>query len=417
MQAGTDEYNRAKALATKVHATKVQASSSKSDGDFCSVLLYAHKDDFVTYVQRVNGFSDPTKSACKKALLDTCLAHLVQESPCIKGHDALCGQMLTSPNSLDSWFASAMEKYKPGSVRTYKCVMKEFFNYLIAYQIHNFPQMEVCLRSRIAQLESFNAVIYKKCRERTYDRFEKDRHNLITLDDIRQLERSPYVLGYIRDILCLRKETFVRFVAKGADYSNDQWPPVTPPNLKAKSDAIDARDVLMTLFFFRSIQRTGAFIHMTLEDLEAALVEQTSRGPVHILTVGGHKTLSAHGPAMFVLEEELFAALNNYVTYLRPILTTSNSQDSPVFVTNRGPVSSGILVNALSKVGNAAGLGSGLRSITNMRKSIVTIMYMERPDDRALLAKQMTHRLSTGTLSLINFFFFLMHNLINLYMS
>jgi len=402
----TPQHQEARKLSMQIENGNDEAPSriDSSPSTLCSIDLETLKQSYISHLRESIG-----DSVTSETILNVIFESLLSKSTCT--HTGLCATAISTPDVLQLSFNDAMRKSKPGTVRAYKCVLKKFFNYIMAYFVHKYRELELCLRGRIAQLDSFDGVLKKMCRERTFTNFSEDRHLLLTVDEIQQLEESDYVLGYVRDLLVLERDTFVEFVGKQTEPDEDvqdQWPPITPPTLRSVSHATNARDVLITLLFFRSLQRTGAFIAMTVADVENATMENTSAGQVHVVSVRGHKTYSTHGEARFTAEPHLYAAMTNFKKHLRPLLLPigDDGKKGNFFLTSQGgPLTSGVVSNGINKVGIAGNLTKSLKNITNLRKSMVTILYAKRPDLRALFAQQMAHRQSTGY-NIINFFFY-----------
>lgn len=314
----------------------------------------------------------------------------------------LCGSVLRDANVLDAWFSESMRNRKGGTVRTYKSALKDYLAYVMGFHIQDYAYLEVYLRGRMAQLDSYNQVLKKKVQRETFERFSQDEPFLLTLDDIRQLENSQYIADMTRDILSLDRATFLKHAAvkdtESDESTEEQWPPCTPPVLKSSTDATSARDVLITLLFFRSLQRTGTFIGMTTANFASAQAVDTKRGPIYVISVADHKTFDSCGPARLAVEPRLYDAMSNYMRYLRPLCLPEGKDDNnKFFVTRDGSaLSSGVVSNGIRCVGERSGLSTDLTTITNLRKSIVTILYLQRPEERVAVAQQMTHRPSTG---------------------
>jgi hypothetical protein len=324
-------------------------------------------------------------------------------------HEHTCAYALLQPGPLQEWFNEVMRTWKSGTITSVKSSLKKFLEYIEAFELgdqtktdsellHLEKTLKEAVKSRLVQLKTYNGIIAKKKTSEMYERFEKDQHNLITLDDIRQLESSQFVntaMAHLASLTELYNEAAI-----------------------TNTSAADIRDVLVTLLFFRSLQRTGAFIGMTVGEVKGAQIVELDSGRIRVISVHRHKTNAYNGPARICVEDVVYAAMIKYLTFIRPLWAPSapakekrdnktseeeeeeeekRQQNEPFFLASTGnPLTSATISWGISKVGKRAGLKHDLTNITNLRKSMVTILYLRRPDDRAHIADQMSHRVSTG---------------------
>src|SRR5579863_2813116 len=303
----TPQFTEAKSLATPVFVEKPKVSqptvTEPKEHQLCAFLFDDFKEKYVSRFGELCPSLDDSKS--KKAVFCSAFAGLRSASRC--QHDGLCALSMSTPECVDEWFRECMKSKQPGSVRAYKCALKDFFAYTAAFELNGHPRVVGMIKSRIDQLDTYNAILQKRCRERSFDKAVEDQQFLLTVEELRQLDESAYVQTTVDDLLSLEKDSYLNFVSAGgggggetADSEDESWPPVTPPNLQTARGAIKARDVLITALFLRSLQRPGAFIGMTVHNVRAAQRLQNGTGPVFSISVSTHKTYSTHAHARFV---------------------------------------------------------------------------------------------------------------------
>ena len=200
------------------------------------------------------------------------------------------------------------------------------------------------------------------------------------ISDVQKVKRSRYVRGCVAFLLALDGKTVVK-----------------------RKAFVETRDVLAAMIAIYSAQRDGAIAKMSLNELKKARPENddVTGEQFHVVAVAEHKTSRKYGCALLPLPEKVFDALNAWVKFVRPLAVgCTNEPESKVFVTLRGvSFKSGYVSKLVERTFKRCGVA--FHNITMYRKTVATRFHAERPSSRGPLSRQMTHRLTTGKLSLL----------------
>ena len=149
------------------------------------------------------------------------------------------------------------------------------------------------------------------------------------------------------------------------------------------------------LLDFTTWQRPGAVCNATLEEWNAKKVVEVEGHQRVIFKVALHKS-SVQGSAKFVLKDDIFSLLEEYVSVIRPKLCEAEKESRYLFITNGGcPLTSSVLRKKFSKLGQTCGFVPP--TSTTVRKIIETSAATTLGEnEQSLVATQLHHSTATA---------------------
>lgn len=304
-----------------------------------------------------------------------------------------------------TWVLHKFKLLSPASLNVRVNLLKKFLQFVSAYmertantlsnygggnlipnvkilQVCNYVKSE-CIDSK-KHLDSYNTKITKRLSYRHHMNQLAERKRLLTKDDIRAFETSAYTRNIVDKILRIRN-------------SDSQ------PEQITQKFAVAARNVLLCLILYRSVQRSGCLGGMTVGEF----LDGETCGQNFIISIQAHKTFHIYGFARIVLENWLHTAMEIYLHNLRPLtcgdlartndLLNVSNKKAPFFVTTKcTPLDNGYVSTAIASSWKKADMKKKFGSVTNFRKSIVSLIWSENVNMRSDLASLMGHRISTS---------------------
>jgi site-specific recombinase XerD len=271
---------------------------------------------------------------------------------------------------------TAVEKqFLPGTIKSYLSSLRHWYVYILseegdrltAEDKQQVQQMSHCVARWITSFR-------KETASRSLQKMDDDVGKLITPDKVSQFERSELALTAVKCLGELTEESASQLTM---------------------SDFVCVRDYLMTEIVLTNACRSGVIANMMFEEfLNARKVSDT-----YVVSVAKHKTAFMYGPAKLVLSECLFNWLTLFVNIMRnQVLKFAKAKETYLFLSWNGEgLESGQVTRAIQSAWKKAGLGD--ITCTLMRKSAVSSVYSECPNERDKLADLMCHTTHTASKS------------------
>jgi integrase len=291
-----------------------------------------------------------------------------------------CCAIFLHLDHLSSWFENKRHKVVPGTLRAQITTLKKYISFLQTVDwVTKSGHLSASLTGCLTRITYYSKIVTKLTKRRRHQKRLQDHANLLTVEDLKQLESSQHVQSTLRNLRSL-----------------------SPAHCTLKT-AIECRNVILCKLLLRSGQRSGALCNLTIGEFRKATPCQQPQGNTwRVLSVENHKTFDTYGYARIPIDSSLYQAMEIYTARLRPLLKNfrhdvHNLEDAPFFLTQAsGPMKSGYVSRAISACAMKTPLGFRFKTITTFRKSLVTLIHRQLPDLRGRLATQMSHRLSTG---------------------
>ena len=371
-------------------ATKDTTTQQDLTGSTSSAPPSADDDTYVRrFIQRLVYLSDdnernPKPIKCTESNLKNVLNALrdIQRREGNTSQTLLDGPLaFINKRVIESWVETNVKSRNPGTLNARVFTLKKFIQFVVredSVSTNLLSRLNACL----PELKDASARLSRLAKRRRFLNESRDRGRLLGKEHFKLFLESDYV-----------KRTLVQLGATGG-----------PGDLPTIQFAVQSRNVLLTLLLLRSVQRSGALAGLTLDEFRNGETTKTETDGERmiVLSVTHHKTFHVYGSARLSLEPWLHELLENYATHLRPLsrnydAATMDQGDSPFFLTtNSSPLENGYTSRAIVSAWRRARVPKDFVSITNFRKSVVSILHGEKPEARGDLSSLMSHRLSTS---------------------
>src|SRR5277367_5261611 len=324
--------------------------------------------------------SNPKPINCSERNIK-CVLQELRETQLENGHQASPGSPLDFIDRavLQDWLEARLKNSVPGTLNTRVCILKKFLRFVIRENGGISSELDARLNACLADLDEGSTRLSRLSRKRKFLNEANERSQLLKKEHTQNFQDSDHV-----------RETLAKLAALGG---TDEIP--------TSSFAIQARNVLLTLLLFRSAQRGGAFAGLTMGGFRDGESIRTNNEMMIVLSVTHHKTFNFYGSAKLSIEPWLYELMESYRNYLRPLArdfdVKMEEDNSPFFLTRNSTIlDNGYTSKAIVSAWRRARVPREFISITNFRKSVVSILHGEMPEVRGELSSLMTHRLSTA---------------------
>ena len=266
----------------------------------------------------------------------------------------------------------AAKKYHAATIKSYLMSLQHYCSILLADQPSGVTFNKENVLSLREKLKRWSSSYKRENTRRRWEKMEEDISALITLEKIREFERSQAAreAAVLLGKLC---------GAHAIQITQEMYTLV--------------RDYLIAQIMIDNANRAGVVACMTVKEFERATVE----GDRHVVRVLYHKTVDTHGPAQIVLTSHLYNYLTVFMQEMRsqlPGLDRLNKQT--VFLSWCGKhMESSQMTKALGSIFKKAGVDGPVHH-TLYRKSAVSRCHPKHKEISSNLADLMAHREDTA---------------------
>ena len=286
---------------------------------------------------------------------------------------------------LKTWLSYAVEKYQPGTVRSYLMSLRLFYKFLSQERKSDLPDVSVeTLNARRDYMTSWSAARKKKVLKRKLEIRDEDFRKLLSSEKLHQVCHGNQHVNAVKQLAVTSEET------QGGESASRM--------LSDKSHC-EVRDWLMTRLLIDNSGRSGVAVNITVNEFNEAVFypgteEDNAR---YRVDVKEHKTAGIYGAANVWIYDVLYLLIEMYMRTVRKQFVASDSQVEKVFVSSNGlPLTSSQVSTCVWRTFQREGVElRGKISATTIRKSLATGMHVHMPQERDHLAALAQHKTDT----------------------
>ena len=285
---------------------------------------------------------------------------------------------------LKTWVAYAVNRYQPGTVRSYLMSLKLFYKFLIQEHKNVANATMETLNARRDLVSSWSAAQKKKVAKRKHEKRDEDFKKLLSSKNLFQICHGNQHINAIKQLASSSEQT-----SGGKDVS------------KVLSDKAhcEVRDWLITRLLIDNSGRSGVAANMKVSEFqEAVYYPGTEEDPARYrMLVNDHKTADTCGAAVVWVYDDLYKLIEMYVRTIRSQITASAPQVEEVFLSSNGvSLTSSQVSTCLSRTFQREGIETkGKISATIVRKSLPTGVHVYMPEEKEHLAALALHKSQT----------------------
>ena len=286
---------------------------------------------------------------------------------------------------LKTWLSYAVEKYQPGTVRSYLMSLRLFYKFLSQERKSDLPDVSVeTLNARRDYMTSWSAAQKKKVLKRKLEIRDEDFRKLLSSEKLHQVCHGNQHVNAVKQLAVTSEET------QGGESASRM--------LSDKSHC-EVRDWLMTRLLIDNSGRSGVAVNITVNEFNEAVFypgteEDNAR---YRVDVKEHKTAGIYGVANVWIYDVLYLLIEMYMRTVRKQFVASDSQVEKVFVSSNGlPLTSSQVSTCVWRTFQREGVElRGKISATTIWKSLATGMHVHMPQERDHLAALAQHKTDT----------------------
>jgi len=283
-----------------------------------------------------------------------------------------CSKLLTKFLTADV----VAKQFLPATTKSYLNSLRHWYSYILSEETDRITtEVKQQIQSTSSRVARWIASYRKDAAARNLEKMDDDITKLITPEKVALYARSePAVeaIKWLGDLQDGSRETLTL------------------------TDYVQIRDFLLTEIIISNANRSGVLANMTLKQFQDVQLIDGS----YVVSVTNHKTAWLYGPAKVVLTPVLYSWLSIFVKYVRIQITKRTTGCAQyLFLSWTGQqLESGQITRAIQASWNKAGLGSDI-SCTLMRKSAVSSIHQQHPEQAANLADLLCHSKETAAKS------------------
>ena len=286
---------------------------------------------------------------------------------------------------LKTWLSYAVEKYQPGTVRSYLMSLRLFYKFLSQERKSDLPDVSVeTLNARRDYMTSWSAAQKKEVLKRKLEIRDEDFRKLLSSEKLHQVCHGNQHVNAVKQLAVTSEET------QGGESASRM--------LSDKSHC-EVRDWLMTRLLIDNSGRSGVAANITVNEFNEAVFypgteEDNAR---YRVDVKEHKTAGIYGAANVWIYDVLYLLIEMYMRTVRKQFVASDSQVEKVFVSSNGlPLTSSQVSTCVWRTFQREGVElRGKISATTIRKSLATGMHVHMPQERDHFASLAQHKTDT----------------------
>ena len=288
-------------------------------------------------------------------------------------------------NLLKTWLSYAVEKYQPGTVRSYLMSLRLFYKFLMQERKADMAHVSVdTLNARRDLMTSWSAAQKKKVLKRKLQKYDEDFKKLLSSEQLYKVCHGGQRIKTVKELGATSVET-----NRGAEVRrvvNDQT-------------HCEVRDWLITRLLIDNSGRSGVAANLTVSEFEEAVFypgteEDLARWR---MLVEEHKTAENYGPAVVWVYDDLYKLMDMYMRTVRSQFIESDPEVKQLFVSSNGvPLTASQVSTSLWRTFQREGIVTeGRISATILRKSLATGMHVYMPEEKEHLAALAQHKTQT----------------------
>ena len=286
---------------------------------------------------------------------------------------------------LKTWLSYAVEKYQPGTVRSYLMSLRLFYKFLSQERKSDLPDVSVeTLNARRDYMTSWSAAQKKKVLKRKLEIRDEDFRKLLSSEKLHQVCHGNQHVNAVKQLAVTSEET------QGGESAS---------RILSDKSHCEVRDWLMTRLLIDNSGRSGVAVNITVNEFNEAVFypgteEDNAR---YRVDVKEHKTAGIYGAANVWIYDVLYLLIEMYMRTVRKQFVASDSQVEKVFVSSNGlPLTSSQVSTCVWRTFQREGVElRGKISATTIWKSLATGMHVHMPQERDHLAALAQHKTDT----------------------
>ena len=289
-------------------------------------------------------------------------------------------------NLLKKWLSYAVEKYQPGTVRSYLMSLRLFYKFLTQERKSEMSDVSVdTLNARRDLMTSWSAAQKKKVLKRKLQKYDEDFNKLISSEQFYKVCHGEQRINAIKKLATSSQET-----NKGTDIRrivNDRT-------------HCEVRDWLITRLLIDNSGRSGVASGMKVSEFKAAVFypgtdEDLAR---YRILVSDHKTAGVYGAAVVWVYDDLYNLMDMYLRTVRSqFAATAATEVEQFFISSYGmSLTSSQVSTSIWRAFQREGIfKEGRICATTIRKSLATGMHVHMPHEKDHLAALAQHKTQT----------------------
>ena len=286
---------------------------------------------------------------------------------------------------LKTWLSYAVEKYQPGTVRSYLMSLRLFYKFLSQERKSDLPDVSVeTLNARRDYMTSWSAAQKKKVLKRKLEKHDDDFRKLLSSEKLHQVCHGNQHMNAVKQLAVTSEET------QGGENAI---------RVLSEKSHCEVRDWLMTRLLIDNSGRSGVAANMTISEFKEAVYypgteEDKAR---YRVDVKEHKTAGMYGAANVWIYDDLYLLIDMYQRTVRSQFVTPDSHIEQVFISSNGlSLTSSQVSTCVWRTFQREGIElKGKISATIVRKSLATGMHVHMPGERDHLAALAQHKTET----------------------
>ena len=224
---------------------------------------------------------------------------------------------------LKTWLWYAVNRYQPGTVRSYSMSLRLFYKFLM--QEHkNIANVTVeTLTARHELMTSWSSAQKKKVARRKLEKRDDDFKKLLSSDKLLKICHGNQHVNSVKQLGSSSEHT---------DGERDV------SRILSDKSHCEVRDWLMTRILIDNGGRSGVVANMTTSEFkEAMFYHGIDDDPARYrVDVKDHKTAGVYGAAIVWIYDNLYVLINMYIRTVRSQLIPMDSEVQQVFISSNG---------------------------------------------------------------------------------
>ena len=284
-------------------------------------------------------------------------------------------------NFLKTWLSYAVNRYQPGTVRSYLMSLRLFCKFLIQEHKDLSSVILETLNARRELMSSWSATQKKKVAKRKLEKRDEDYKKLLSSKKLFKIGHGNQRVNAVKQLASSSAQTL----------GGEQ---VT----KVLSDAsyCEVHDWLLTRLIVDNSGRSGVAANLKITEFKEAVYypgneEDPSR---YRVLVSDHKTAVVYGAAVVWIYDDLYRLTDMFLRTARNVIHTLAPHVEQVFVLSNGlPLTSSQVSTCVWRTFQREGIQTkGRISATVVRKSLATGMHVHLPEEKGHLAALALHK-------------------------
>ena len=289
-------------------------------------------------------------------------------------------------NLLKKWLSCAVEKYQPGTVRSYLMSLRLFYKFLTQERKSEMTDVSVdTLNARRDLMTSWSAAQKKKVLKRKLQKYDEDFNKLISSEQFYKVCHGEQRINAIKKLATSSQET-----NKGSDIRR----------IVNDKTHCEVRDWLITRLLIDNSGRSGVASGMKVSEFKAALFYPGTEEDLarYRILVSDHKTAGVYGAAVVWVYDDLYNLMDMYLRTVRSqFVATAATEVEQYFISSYGmPLTSSQVSTSIWRAFQREGIFTeGRICATTIRKSLATGMHVHMPHEKDHLAALAQHKTQT----------------------